>query len=61
MANSKSKQRPKTSKPRQRTLKDAIIPAPNPAKPEGMHRAEAHLLMELINENEAEQSAASGK
>jgi hypothetical protein len=61
MNQDRSKHRPKTSKPRQRTLKDAIIPAPNPAKPEGMHRAEAHLLMKLINENEAEQSAISGK
>ena len=61
MNRDRSKQRPKTSKPRQRALKDANIPAPKPAKPEAMHRAEAQLLMELIDEYEAAQSAASGK
>jgi hypothetical protein len=49
----RGKQRPKTSKRRQRTLKDANIPAPKPAKPETLHRAEAQLLMELIDEHEA--------
>jgi hypothetical protein len=32
-----------------------------PAKPAAMHRDEAQLLMELIDEHEAEQNAAGGK
>jgi hypothetical protein len=61
MNQDRSKQRPKTSKRRQRGLKDANIPAPKPTKPEATHRAETQLLMKLIDEHEAEQSAASGK
>jgi hypothetical protein len=61
MNQDQSKQRPKTSKPRQRALKDADIPAPKPARPEAMQRDEAQLLMELIDEHEAKQSAAGGK
>ncbi len=59
MNQDRSKQRPKASEPRQRALKDANVPAPKPAKPEAMHRAEAQLPMELIDEYEAEQRGRS--
>jgi hypothetical protein len=57
MNQDRSKQRPATSKPHQRALKNANLPAPKAAKPEAMHRAEAQLLMEMIDEYEVEQSA----